>query len=747
MHRPVVRVRSSSARWAALLAVVLCAAALPVAPAAAATNYSVELDGIASYSTISPFVDASTVFSTWKSFAGSDLVPEDLTLDNYPKLGVQAQSESFLRAYPGWREGAPGSRPVVNYTVTWEGGSADEGVKNVTFINRNYSSFTKTIDPNTGRILNTAVLPFQYDSGTGEGSLALRLDNTLPGTAVAVSNLHIIPNVPGIDPGALYRDEFLRKVSPFKVLRMMDWMQTNSGTMSYNPQQNPFNETRPKLTWNDRPKPTLFSRTTNAGVPMEEIVALANTARKDIWVNIPDWASDDYVSGMANLFKLTLDPSVTVYLEYSNELWNATPDADRWKRVLQDARADVRSAANPYGVNDGIDASNDLRYISRMAAKRLDEFAQILRGQIGAARVKPVLAGQTPNFGYLQYGLEYLADKKYAGNVPANATLNDVVNAIAIAPYAGNDLNFEEPHSLVADPNDPEQRPIIWQGVDMNDPAAVAAGLNQIFSHLQAFIGTSLRAGVQKHKQLADKYALGLESYEAGQHLVAYNSKSVIEIEYEKNPDGSYKTDANGYRIPVILRDGNGTPILDGNGNTIYKLFPGNINGDLKQVANRDPRMALIYRQLVDMWNQEGGNNFTQFALVSPYTSYGSWGLLEDLTQTSSVKWDFILNELAGDANLDGQVDFTDFQILEAHFNKGRSIWGEGDFNLDGVVDYSDFVIFRSRFQPTEPAMASAVEQFAALNVPEPGGLAATVVAALALLRRRRRPVRTRRRK
>jgi hypothetical protein len=27
----------------------------------------------------------------------------------------------------------------------------------------------------------------------------------------------------------LFRQEFLRKISPFKVLRMMDWQQTNSG--------------------------------------------------------------------------------------------------------------------------------------------------------------------------------------------------------------------------------------------------------------------------------------------------------------------------------------------------------------------------------------------------------------------------------------------------------------------------------------------------------------------------------------
>jgi hypothetical protein len=142
------------------------------------------------------------------------------------------------------------------------------------------------------------------------------------------------------------------------------------------------------------------------------------------------------------------------------------------------------------------------------------------------------------------------------------------------------------------------------------------------------------------------------------------------------------------------------------------------------------------------MWSQEtGGQLFNQFSLTSPYSNFGSWGLTEDLNQPHSPKWDAVLDELAGDANLDGKVDFNDFAILEANFNKTHTFWGQGDFNLDGVVDYNDFLIFRDRFVPQagQPVQAAMIEAFAAANVPEPtsAAIAVALLTAGAMTRRR----------
>ena len=62
-----------------------------------------------------------------------------------------------------------------------------------------------------------------------------------------------------------------------------------------------------------------------------------------------------------------------------------------------------------------------------------------------------------------------------------------------------------------------------------------------------------------------------------------------------------------------------------------------------------------------------------------------------------------------GDANLDGMVDVSDFNIWNS--NKFRSVaaWSVGDLNPDGAIDVSDFNLwnnhkFRSSLAVPEPA-------------------------------------------
>ncbi len=250
-----------------------------------------------------------------------------------------------------------------------------------------------------------------------------------------------------------------------------------------------------------------------------------------------------------------------------------------------------------------------------------------------------------------------------------------MISSIAIAPYVGNDLNLDEPVKTVPNGTPVKDRDghIVMQNgqpvlgpdpdgkavsIDASDPVAKASYLNWLFPNLQNYINTTLRTGVHAHEVLAEKYHVKLTSYEGGQHLVAYNYM--------------YNTE---------------------------------VNADLKVAANSDPRMALVYRDLIDMWTQEtGGQLFNQFSLSSPYSGFGSWGLVENLTQQHSAKWDFFLNEMAGDANLDGKVDFNDFVILETNFNKTRTIWADGDFNLDGVVGLQRFPDLPIQIHPDRPA-------------------------------------------
>ena len=84
---------------------------------------------------------------------------------------------------------------------------------------------------------------------------------------------------------------------------------------------------------------------------------------------------------------------------------------------------------------------------------------------------------------------------------------------------------------------------------------------------------------------------------------------------------------------------------------------------------------------------------------------------------------------LAGDANLDGSVDVSDFNNWNSSKFTDTPAWCAGDFNANGVVDVSDFNIWNAnKFQSSRLMVA----------VPEPASslLAALFLAAVAVLRR-----------
>jgi len=106
---------------------------------------------------------------------------------------------------------------------------------------------------------------------------------------------------------------------------------------------------------------------------------------------------------------------------------------------------------------------------------------------------------------------------------------------------------------------------------------------------------------------------------------------------------------------------------------------------------------------------------------------------------------------LLGDANLDGLVNGSDFNILAANFNQSITGWDQGDFNYDGLVNASDFNELAANFNQGVSGGASsgdvaALDAFAVANglswptssVPEPAS-AVMVMAGSGILCRRQR--------
>lgn len=122
------------------------------------------------------------------------------------------------------------------------------------------------------------------------------------------------------DAGQIFRPEWLALIGGFRVIRFMDWMATNDSTLSE---------------WDDRPR--LTSATWTLGVPVEVMVALANQLGIDPWFCFPHLATDDHITRFATLVRDSLDPGLTAWYEFSNEVWNFQFGQTQW--ALQQAEA------------------------------------------------------------------------------------------------------------------------------------------------------------------------------------------------------------------------------------------------------------------------------------------------------------------------------------------------------------------------------------------------------------------------
>jgi hypothetical protein len=200
-----------------------------------------------------------------------------------------------------------------------------------------------------------------------------------------------------------WRPELLADLAPYKVLRFMDWNQTNDSN-------------NVQAVWSTRKQKT---QPQSEPVAFEWQIDLCNRAKTDYWLNVPHEAQPDYWPKLAQLVHDQLDPSLRVYVEWSNEVWNSGFPQNAY--AASQAKTLKLAGATPaiaYQVYESV---------------RMYEAFETVFGK-GSPRLVKVIAGQAAWTG--PCGDEMLAF--------ADTTINPKgtkADAYAIAPYfSGNSI-------------------------------------------------------------------------------------------------------------------------------------------------------------------------------------------------------------------------------------------------------------------------------------------------------------------
>lgn len=175
------------------------------------------------------------------------------------------------------------------------------------------------------------------------------------------------------------------------------------------------------IDWEDRTSPNIpQSFAGYKGGAWEWAVEICNELDKDMWINIPIIASDQYVDGLSNYLKQHLKPTLNVNIELGNETWNTAGGFCCFRQIQN------------YICGD------DWGCHQRWPAKRLKTIVDIFAEDWGwneiNNRIRAILCGQ---IGYasnghgwtIAAGLDYLEDSVGEG------TARKYLYGVGAAPY------------------------------------------------------------------------------------------------------------------------------------------------------------------------------------------------------------------------------------------------------------------------------------------------------------------------
>lgn len=415
-------------------------------------SFWVNLDPVVSSSTSHPFVDVFKSSGTWIS---------SLISDGWNNGGpLDLDQNGYVRSLASGQKATVGifnsvsTYPQGDYVLLWEG----EG--------------NLVVDLNSATTVSTQ-----------PGRMVVR---TIPGrTNVWISLMSVNPanyprNIRMIMPGfeSTYQSQrfspaYLNRVALFAGFRFMDWGMTNKTSVE---------------TWSARRTPTYYNQAaypqTLGGVCWEHMIELLNVTGKPGWVCIPHMANNDYVANMAALFRDTLNPSIKLYLEYSNECWNSLfPQAPYCA-----AQADL------LGISGSSSFTRQLRFYSQRAVECFEIWKSVYGATALSQRVVRVFGAQAAN--------------SFTASAPMSwLDAHQKVDGVAIAPYI--------------DPS--------FYGKTSNAEALAQKTPNQVLDDFLAEIRTVVKTRIRNHKTALGPYPnKRLLIYEINSHLISEKMPSTL---------------------------------------------------------------------------------------------------------------------------------------------------------------------------------------------------------------------------
>lgn len=318
----------------------------------------------------------------------------------------------------------------------------------------------------------------------GKNNASLQITETDPnGTGEYIRNISIVREdyVELYEAGAVFNPEFISMLEDARQIRFMDWMRTNNSNLAE---------------WSDRAEVGDLTWATEAGVPVEIMVALANQVGADPWFTIPHDATEEYVREFATYVRDHLDTRLKASVEFSNETWN-------WAfRQIGDLRYDA--------IEDWDLAADDWHPITiDYQVKRMTETALIwddVFGDEAGARLVKVMAVQAVNAWRTKHMLDPTVWFEKEPDTAVNPA--DVFDALAVTTYFGYSItsNDDLRAQLLAAIADPEVDAQLWLRDMLLDPS-VRSSIPDVL------------AALAEQKALAEAHGLDLIAYEGGQHV------------------------------------------------------------------------------------------------------------------------------------------------------------------------------------------------------------------------------------